>query len=61
MEEKIRSIVWSKSAEIQLLKIFQYIVKDSYQNAVKVVDSIEVKVNSLLKIRNYIHRTNINL
>ena len=49
MEEKIRTIVWSKSAEKQLHSIFQYIATDSYQNAVKVVDSIEVKVNALLK------------
>ena len=47
MEKETRKIIWSKRAGNQLLKIFDYIAADSFQNAEKVIDSIEVQVSLL--------------
>lgn len=48
MEKEICKTVWSITARRQLLKIFDYIAQDSYQNASKVVDAIEHQADSLI-------------
>ena len=36
----VREVIWPKSVQNQLTKIYQYILKDSFQNAEKVKEDI---------------------
>lgn len=49
MEKETFQIIWSRNAEKQLSGIFEYIVKDSFQQAEKVVDAIVAQVNATAK------------
>ena len=45
MVEKKYAIVWTKRSQLQLRQIFDHISKESYQNALKVLEDIVFAVN----------------
>lgn len=49
MEKETFEIIWGKNAEKQLSGIFGYIVKDSFQQAEKVIDAIVTQVDAIAK------------
>jgi hypothetical protein len=52
-------IVWNENAKKQLKKAYEYILKDSYQNALKVRQEIIESILSLSKIPVNTHLTSI--
>lgn len=46
-ESSMKIVVWDKLALIQLNKIYENILEDSFQNANKVLDEIEKKTDEL--------------
>jgi plasmid stabilization system protein ParE len=43
----VKKVIWSRAAMQQLLKAYEYILPDSYQNAQKVKNDILVSTNKL--------------
>lgn len=54
-------IRWSRTAELQLKKVFLYISKDSYQNAMKVRMDIVAMTEILSVNPNGFHQINLKL
>lgn len=52
----VREVIWPKSVQNQLTKVYQYILKDSFQNAEKVKEDILKSTRNLTLTRNLSYR-----
>lgn len=48
MVEKGNTVVWTKRSQIHMKLVFEYISKDSHQNAVKFLEDIVAAVNKAI-------------